>query len=142
LSLWRLSWATSGVDCTTSMAYRGMPPCRECLVSTRRFQLIVDGDAAPDHWWKQRSPQPITSIKTSEIALAEVFLRCMLVSCSCSSKNIVFLQRHKLLTTLHNTNRQDQWDARLADMRDSLLERCPVMDHDGKLRYNLVNVMR
>jgi hypothetical protein len=91
LSLWRLSWAMSGVDCTTSMAYRGMLRCRECLVSSRRFQLIVDGDAAPNHWWKQSDSQPITSITTSEIALAEVFLRCMLVS-SYSSKTIFFPQ--------------------------------------------------
>jgi hypothetical protein len=42
LSLWRLSWAMSGVDCTTSMAYRGVLRCRECLVSSRRFRLIVD----------------------------------------------------------------------------------------------------
>jgi hypothetical protein len=42
LSLWRLSWAMSGVYYTTSMAYRGILRCRECLVSSRRFQLIVD----------------------------------------------------------------------------------------------------
>lgn len=41
-SLWRLSWAMSGVYYTTSMAYRGVLRCREYLVSSRRFQLIVD----------------------------------------------------------------------------------------------------